>query len=99
MTYKQMESLKECKETYDKMEHLSNLLDYDLGNEFELAMQRLNDIYQKIYETIDEKDLKTNLKCCKCNREKVYISDLIDYNYVCKECDENLYSIETYGEY
>lgn len=36
----------------------------------------------------------TSKKCKRCGHD-IYISDLCSYPYVCLECDENLYRIET----
>lgn len=36
---------------------------------------------------------KLNLFCPHC-LGKLRISDLINYSYVCKKCDENFYNIE-----
>lgn len=38
--------------------------------------------------------LKTNLCCPKCGKE-LYTSDIEGYPFVCLECDENFYGIET----
>lgn len=38
--------------------------------------------------------LQTDKYCPKCHNEKLYCSDLPDYNYVCLECEENYYDSE-----
>ena len=48
---------------------------------------------QKELEDNFRKKLITNTCCSDCD-SKLYISDLIDYSYVCLECDKNLYDFE-----
>ena len=39
--------------------------------------------------------IPTNRFCFRCH-SRVYHSDVKGYPYVCHECDENMYSFETY---
>ena len=39
----------------------------------------------------------TTVRCSRCG-SVVTISDLEEYTYQCKECEEDLYAIETYRE-
>jgi len=59
------------------------------------ALESLSDIYSKTYNEMLRKEewqnqLETDLECPHCNN-KVAISDLIDYAYLCNSCDENMY--------
>ena len=66
-------------------------------------MERL---YSKAYENEENKEQlgeeivynetlkpKSTVNCPHCDKE-MYISDIIDYAYVCPNCDENFYSME-----
>lgn len=57
---------------------------YNVKNE-ELRKRVKQKIYQK-YET--------NRHCIKCGN-KLLVSDLKEYKYLCLECDENFYKFET----
>ena len=46
-------------------------------------------VKQKIY-----KKYETNRHCIKCEN-KLLVSDLKEYKYLCLECDENFYEFET----
>lgn len=35
----------------------------------------------------------TNCSCPKC-KKPLYLSDVVGYSFVCKNCDENFYSLE-----
>lgn len=56
------------------------------------ALDNLDDII-KPFEKVIEK-LKTNVVCPQCGKE-LFKSDLPDYDYVCENCDENFFTIET----
>ena len=46
-------------------------------------------VKQKIYQKYG-----TNRHCIKCGN-KLLVSDLKEYKYLCLECDENFYKFET----
>lgn len=97
------EIIKECKQAYellnDLMENSEIASDHDLES-MRLCTYRLSSIYSNAYHMMSENKkeyelLKTDgfVRCPHCNN-KLLISDLIDYAYVCKECDENMYYTE-----
>ena len=51
--------------------------------------------YEHVIEPLEKfvQTCKTDAKCPKCG-QPLYYSDLMDYEYVCVQCDENFYSIE-----
>lgn len=97
------EVLKECKVAYDILEDLRdnctliNDEDDDTYDSIENTMEILSDLYSNAWELIaSNKDTYKQLETNLVDRfgHSVVISDLIDYAYLCKECDENQYSIE-----
>ena len=56
------------------------------------VLDNLGDIVKPFEKVI--KRLKTNIICPHCGKE-LFKSDLPDYDYVCENCDENFYTIET----
>ena len=98
MTY--YEILKESKIVYEYLiDILDNsdiqLLDNNQGKIKEF-LTVISDIYENAYSQTKEynkNDLMTVCNCPKC-QNKLLISDLIDYTYLCDNCDENYYYIE-----
>ena len=98
MTY--YEILKESKIVY---EYLIDILDnadiQSLDNnqgKIKEFLTVISDIYENAYSQTKEynkNDLMTVCNCPKC-QNKLLISDLIDYTYLCDNCDENYYYIE-----
>ena len=44
-------------------------------------------------KSTSKKTFLTNVRCPQCGK-KLVTSDLEDYSFLCKDCDENFYSIE-----
>lgn len=89
------------KETKVMYEYINDILE---NAELNISKEELNNllnvsntlekIYSNNYKKVANKDnLKTNCDCPKC-QYKLIISDSINYNYLCENCDENFYSIE-----
>lgn len=70
------------------------------------AIDLMGDLYNKAYKDEENKEEigeevvynetlkpKSAVNCPHCGKE-MYISDIIDYAYVCLNCDENFYSME-----
>lgn len=62
------------------------------------CMNSLENVYgiawQMMYENKKEHEqLQTSIKCPKCGN-KLLLSDLIGYAYLCENCDENMYYTE-----
>lgn len=72
--------------TYDYIYMLSELI--DPNNE---ALDDFHDIIGPLAEVI--KECETNKTCPFCE-DKLYLSDLPQYDYVCANCDENFYECE-----
>lgn len=96
------ETLKKVKEIYENINSIlkySNIrVDTETVKELKNTTDVLKDLYDVVYSTIKEDskehiDLYLNTKCPHCD-EHLYISDLIDYSYLCKNCDENFYDFE-----
>lgn len=93
------EVLRETKVCYEYMIDLLENCDYisdKYRNHLIKAMDILGNIYSDCYKVASNnsrEELKTDLDCPHC-KNKVDISDLIDYVYVCNDCDENFYSFE-----
>ena len=97
------EIIKECKQAYelllDLKENSQIASDNDRMN-MERCINSLSNVYGITWEMMSEntKDcelLKTDgfVRCPRCNN-KLYISDLIGYAYLCPNCDENMYYTE-----
>lgn len=91
------EVLKETKICYEYINDILQNRDVEDNDVLKLskALDSLSDIYSNAYKEMlkindERKLLETNLDCPHCN-DKVVISDLIDYAYLCKNCDENMY--------
>ena len=88
-------------ENIDDLMNLENLeLNYNLGSSLDNTKSALSKLYDKVYKIIknnNEKILETNCKCIFC-RNRLKVSDLIDYEYVCENCDENFYYYEVTDE-
>lgn len=101
------ETLKECKIAY---EILLNLLkdcpiisedDFKTRNELSNTLNILSDFYSNAWELISENiDTHSQLETNSIDKEghKLIISDLIDYSYLCENCDENYYDFEVITE-
>ncbi len=96
--------LKKIKLVYENIVDLMNSenleLNYNLGSSLDNAKSALSKLYDKLYKTIknnNKKFLETDCTCLFC-RNKLKVSDLIDYEYVCENCDENFYHYEVTDE-
>lgn len=94
------EIIKECKIIYEYLNDIMTNSKKDISNaEYKSINNTLNTLgklYNETYEIMKKEDnevLKTELECPHCNNE-IYISDLIDYAYLCTDCDENFYLTE-----
>lgn len=56
------------------------------------VLDNLDDVVKPFEKVIER--LKTNVTCPHCGKE-LFKSDLPDYDFVCKDCDENFFTIET----
>ena len=95
------ETLKELKICYeyindllDNCDYISNE-DYNTRNSLHKTLNVLQDLYSNCYEVMASnkesyEDLKMDFDCPHCS-SKVNMSDLINYAYVCNDCDENYY--------
>jgi len=91
------EILKETKICYEYINDILQNSDVSDKNIQTLSktLDSLSDIYSTTYNEMlktkkERSQLETNLDCPHCSN-KVVISDLIDYAYLCKDCDENMY--------
>lgn len=100
------ETLKKAKIAYENINSIlkySNIrMDTETANQLKNATDILEDLYGATYSTIEKDsnehiDLYSNIKCPDCS-SNLYVSDLIDYSYLCKKCDENFYDFEVHGE-
>lgn len=97
------ERLRETKIVYEYINDLLTNGNLSLSEIDYNAIETTMDILQRIYSNThilmkndkqeDLELLKTDLKCPHCI-ENVIISDLIDYAYLCENCDENFYLCE-----
>lgn len=96
---KKQELLKNMQKLYEDLENITNemyendFLPTETEKVVEKLMNRLELDYEKIVLSTPKEELKEKLYCSKCGK-LVYTSDLIDYPYVCLECEENMYSFE-----
>lgn len=100
-----LEIVMNTKQAYDRIEDLIenifieelNESEYDITkkeyNVLEKSLNVLENIYDRAYEKITDEEKKTSIKCKNCGN-LIEISDVINYAYVCQECDENFYSFE-----
>ena len=103
------EIIKECKISYEILNDLKDnckLLNDDNTDELAKELNRakinkmsnlLSDLYSSAWEILasnmeTSKQLQTN--CKDRFGHSLVISDLIDYAYLCQECDENQYITE-----
>lgn len=96
--------LKKIKLVYENIVDLMNSenleLNYYLGSSLDNAKSALSKLYDKVYKTIrnnNKKFLEADCTCLFC-RNKLKVSDLINYEYVCENCDENFYHYEVTDE-
>lgn len=93
--------LKETKTIYEYINNLMNKSGLYIDENTIKVLNQTKDIMGNIYSETHEKmknnnenyNLEMDLECPHCSN-KVEISDLIDYDYLCNECDENLYICE-----
>lgn len=92
--------LKKIKLVYENIDDLMNSenleLNYNLGSSLDNAKSALSKLYDKVYKTIrnnNKKFLEADCTCLFC-RNKLKVSDLINYEYVC----ENFYHYEVIDE-
>lgn len=97
--------LKRLKIFYESIEELLNSEKMNLDDNFfgilDNTKNTISKLYEKTYKIIknnNENSLETKEDCPQCS-EKLKISDLIDYDYVCEDCDENFYSFEVDSNY
>ena len=97
MNLNNYEVLRETKACYEYFNDILNNCGFKLNQNIVQGIKRsilvLEDLYNITYTKIKEKEkeqLQTDLECPHCSNN-VVISDLIDYAYLCNECDENLY--------
>lgn len=90
------EILKECKTAYEILYDLLENASDDFDDEiFKATMEELGTIYsENWHDNLPPKELH----CFRCG-SKLKISDLIDYAYLCEDCDENMYLSECEGGY
>ena len=79
---------------YDVLDNSKLIDDSDIDH-IKTAISIMGDIYSKAYNQMleneeEKKQLQTDFECPHCS-DFVFISDLIDYAYVCLDCDENMY--------
>lgn len=82
------EVLKEIKRDFQKLGNTN----YDATN----IMEVYDSIFEKYYDRVkfeNKDDILTDVKCPHCSND-LFISDIIYYDYVCNDCDENFYSCE-----
>lgn len=100
------ETLKKTKLAYENINSIlkySNIrMDTETANQLKNAIDILEYLYGAAYSTIEKDskehiDLYLNAKCPDCS-SNLYVSDLIDYSYLCKKCDENFYDFEVPDE-
>ena len=93
------EILKESKVCYEYIRDIleNSEITFDNGDIKELSetMNILGKIYERTYQNMKKnsnelEQIKTDLDCPNC-QSNVLISDLIDYAYLCENCDENMY--------
>lgn len=93
------EILKDIKKAYD----LLNSSDFLTNFYSTKQLENTSDVFKKLYEETyllfynnpeKRKQLLSSCGCPGCNK-RLYISDLVNYSYVCKSCDENFYNFET----
>ena len=90
------EVMKECKQAYELLyDLLENCMNEFDDTNFKKVLRDLEDLYQKNWKRVSP---KKEVKCFRCGKPLV-ISDLIDYAYVCENCDENMYLSECESGY
>ena len=97
------EILKESKQAYELLLDLKENSKIASNNDREnmnRCMNSLANVYGYTWgmmsENIKESELLITdgfVRCPRCN-SKLYISDIIDYAYLCMGCDENMYYTE-----
>lgn len=96
------EVLRETKVAY---EYINNILKYSdirmdtvTADQLKTSSEIISDLYGCAYSNLEKNmeernELKVDDNCPNCNNN-LLISDLIDYDYLCNDCDENFYSFE-----
>lgn len=97
------EKLKKIKQGYEFInEIITNYENIKLNIKNETQLENVKELLKELYETTYLKaykndtlkvELITNDNCPDCNNN-LLISDVIDYSYVCLDCDKNLYNFE-----
>lgn len=96
------ETLKKAKISYEGINDIlkfSNIrMDTETAKELDNAADILKDLYEIVYSTIKNNskehiDLQLGTKCPDCD-DNLYISDIVDYSYLCQSCDKNFYDFE-----
>jgi len=95
------EIIKECKQAWELLNDLHDNSQITTDGQrlnIRLCMNDLALIYANAWGMMSENNdgweqLQTNIKCPHCDN-KLVISDVISYAYVCEECDENMYYTE-----
>lgn len=92
--------LKKIKVFYENINDIMNLENLELDDNYSSFLENTKSMLSKLYSNVytminnnNEKVLKTDSVCYDC-LDKLKISDLIDYDYVCEKCDENFYNFE-----
>ncbi len=91
------EIIKECKIIHEYINDIITNSEQELDDisfkNIKTTLDIFDKMYSHVYEKTKEKEpeqLKINCPCPHCNNN-VNISDVIDYAYVCEDCDENYY--------
>lgn len=94
--YEVLKETKVCYEYFnDILDNCGFKLNQSIVQDIKKSILTLEDLYSITYNRINQneiekKKLQTDLECPHCSND-VVISDLIDYAYLCNECDENYY--------
>ena len=91
----EFEILKECKQAYELLNDLHDNCEMPSDDDFSnirRCMNSLANIYSDNWY-MENDQLETNVKCPRCSNI-LLVSDIIDYAYLCPDCDENMYYTE-----
>ena len=96
------ETLRKTKTSYeyinDILKFSNTRMDAETSKELNNATDILKDLYEIVYSTMknDSKeriDLQLDIKCPDCD-DNLCISDIVDYSYLCQNCNKNFYDYE-----
>lgn len=96
------ETLRKAKASYeyinDILKFSNTRMDTETSKELNNAADILKDLYEIVYSNMknDPKeriDLQLNIKCPDCD-DNLCISDIVDYSYLCQNCDKNFHDFE-----